>query len=198
MSRVRRWLQPSLMRRLVVAQIATAALLWLVLAFYVTRDISIESRAGDLAQMRLGAAMVLPLAQALAGQPDLLRETAQRVDAYQRASITPGDGPSVLQLPRIYLWRDGQLVYRSADARAEFPIERMGALFEVSVDGLPWRAYAEDSADGRARFAAMAPASADAAGLTPWSRGWLVLPLLVSLPLLVIPARLSVRFALRP
>ncbi|NJN00257.1 MAG: hypothetical protein HC793_00825 [Aquincola sp.] len=44
----------------------------------------------------------------------------------------------------------------------------------------------------------MAPASPQAAGLTPWSRGWLLLPLLVSLPLLVIPAWLSVRFALRP
>lgn len=198
MGQLRRWLQPSLVRRLVLAQIATAALLWLALALYVAREVSIESSEGDLAQMRQGAAMILPLAQALHGQPELLRQTAQRIDAYQRANITPHEGQTVLQLPRIYLWRDGQLLYRSADAQSELPIQRTGALFEVPVDGLAWRAYAEDSADGRIRFAAMAPASAEAAGLTPWSRGWLVLPLLVSLPLLVIPAWLSVRFALRP
>lgn len=197
-SRVRRWLRPSLVRRLVVAQVATASLLWLALAVYVAHDISIESSEGDLAQMRLGAAMVLPLAQALEAQPELLRETVQRVDAYQRANITHIEGQSMLQLPRIYLWRDGRLVYRSADAKAELRVERTGVLFEVSVDGLAWRAYAEDSPDGRTRFAAMTPASPEASGLTPWSRGWLVLPLLVSLPLLVIPAWLSVRFALRP
>lgn len=198
MGRSQRWLQPSLVRRLVVAQIATAALLWLALAVYVARDISIESSEGDLAQMRMGAAIVLPLTQALEGQPELLRQTVQRIDAFQRADVTPVEGQSMLRLPRLYLWHDGQLLYQSADAHEELSIKRTGALFEVSVDGLPWRAYAEDSADGRARFAAMAPASPEAAGLTPWSRGWLVLPLLVSLPLLVIPAWLSVRFALRP
>lgn len=195
---LRRCIQPSLVRRLVVAQVVTAALLWVGLAFYVARDISMGSSANDLAQMRMGAAMILPLAQALDGQPELLRQTVERTDAYQRASILPEERQSDMRLPRLYLWRDGRLVYRSADAQAELSIERTGVLFGVSVDGLAWRAYAEDSEDGRTRFAAMAPASPEAAGLTPWSRGWLVLPLLVSLPLLVIPAWLSVRFALRP
>lgn len=197
-ARMQRWLQPSLMRRLVVAQVVTAALLWVALAFYVARDITMGSSASDLAQMRRGAAMILPLAQALDGQPELLRQTMERIDAFQRASMIPEDLQSDMPLPRLYLWHDGRLVYRSADARAELSIERAGVLFDVSVDGHAWRAYAEDSGDGRARFAAMAPATPEAAGLTPWSRGWLVLPLLVSLPLLVIPAWLSVRFALRP
>ena len=198
MERVRRWMQPSLVRRLVVAQVVTAALLWVALALYVARDISMGSSAGDLAQMRTGAAMMLPLAQALHGQPELLRQTAERVDAFQRASIVPEEQQPDLRMPRLYLWRDGRLVYRSADAQAELPVPRVGVLFDVSVDGQAWRAYAEDSADGRTRFAAMAAASPQAAGVTPWSRGWLVLPLLVSLPLLVMPAWLSVRFALRP
>ena len=197
-ARLRRWLRPSLVRRLVLAQVITAALLWLALAAYVAHDLSMESNDGDLAQMRTGAAMVLPLAQALHDQPELLRQTLQRIDDFQRANVTPRDAQSMLQLPRIFLWRDGQLIYQSADAKATLPVERTQVLFQVSVDGLPWRAYAEDSADGRARFAAMTPASIEAAGLAPWSRGWLVLPLLVSLPLLVIPAWLSVRFTLRP
>lgn len=198
MERLPRWMHRSLVRRLVVAQIVTAALLWVGLAFYVARDISMGSSASDLAQMRTGAAMILPLVQALDAQPELLRQTVERIDAFQRASMIPEDRQSDMRLPRLYLWHDGRLVYRSSDAQAELPIERTGALFDVAVDGLAWRAYAEDSKDGRTRFAAMAPATPEAAGLTPWSRGWLVLPLLVSLPLLVIPAWLSVRFALRP
>lgn len=194
-----RWWQPSLVRRLVIAQMITAGLLWVALAFYVARDIAMGSSASDLAQMRKGAAMILPLAEALDTQPELLRRTIESADAFQRASILPEEATTTtLQLPRLYLWRDGRLVYRSADAQDELRVERVGVLFEVSVDGQAWRAYAEDSADGRTRFAAMAPATPQAAGLTPWSRGWLLLPLLVSLPLLVIPAWLSVRFALRP
>lgn len=195
---LRRWLQPSLVRRLVLAQVVTAALLWVALASYVARDISMGTREGDLAQMRLGAALLLPLARALEGQPELLRRTVERTDAFQRAVVLPEDRQSDLHLPRLYLWHEGRLVYRSADAQAAPAIVRTGVLLDVTVDGLAWRVYAEDSADGRTRFAAMAPATTEAAGLTPWSHGWLVLPLLVSLPLLVLPAWLSVRFALRP
>ena len=198
MERLRRRMQPSLMRRLVVAQVVTAALLWVGLALYVARDISMGSRESDLALMRTGAATILPLAQALEAQPELLRQTVERIDAFQRASMIPEDPQSDMRLPRLYLWHDGRLVYRSTDAQGELPVERTGVLFDVLVDGMAWRAYAEDSGDGRTRFAVMAPATPEAAGLTPWSRGWLVLPLLVSLPLLVIPAWLSVRFALRP
>jgi signal transduction histidine kinase len=197
-SHIKRWLQPSLTRRLVLAQIATATLMWVALAVLVVRDLSTDASEGDLAQMRMGAAMVLPLAQALEGQPALLRQSLKHIDDFQRANVMSGDSLSNLQMPRIFLWRDGQLIYRSADAKNEPTIERTQALFEVSVNGLPWRAYAEDSADGRARFAAMSPATIEAAILAPWSRSWLVLPLLVSLPLLLIPAWLSVRFALRP
>jgi signal transduction histidine kinase len=197
LDRVKRWLQPSLTRRLVLAQVATAALLWLALAAYVARDMSMESDYSDLSQMRAGAAVALPLAQALEGQPEMLRQTLQRLDAFQRANV-PQVVQEKLQLPRIFLWRDGRLIYQSVDADTAPPIDRTKALLKVSLNGLPWHVYAEDSADGRARFAVLAPASYEAVGLAPWSYGWLVLPLLVSLPLLVIPAWLSVRFALRP
>jgi two-component system sensor histidine kinase QseC len=198
MDRVKHWLQPSLVRRLVLAQITTAALLWLVLAAFVARDMSMSSAEDDLSQMRQGAAMVLPLAQALDAQPGLIHQTMQHIDEFQRANVTPNEAQSMLQMPRLYLWRDGDLLYRSADAMTTPVIAQTKTLFEVPVDGLPWRVYAEDSADGRMRFAVMTPGTPEAAGLSPWSRGWLVLPLLVSLPLLIVPAWLSVRFALRP
>jgi signal transduction histidine kinase len=198
MGRAKRWLQPSLVRRLVLAQITTAALLWLVLAAYVARDMSMSSAESDLSQMRQGAAMVLPLVQALDKQPELILQTMRHIDEFQRSSVIPTDAQSMLQMPRLYLWRNGQLVYRSVDTSTAPAIQQTKALFEVTVEGLPWRVYAEDSTDGRTRFAVMTPGTPEAAGLSPWSRGWLVLPLLVSLPLLIVPAWLSVRFALRP
>lgn len=195
---LRRCLQPSLSRRLVVAQMVTAALLWLALAWYASNEIQIDARDSDLAQMRLGAKIMLPLAQALETQPELLRQTAQRIDELHRSMAIPNHESTTLKLPRIFLWRDGRLVYRSPDASDNLVIDQLGVLLDKSVDGLPWRVYAEDSIDKRSRFAVMAPGSPQAYGFNPWSRTWLVVPLLVSLPLLVIPAWLSVRFALRP
>lgn len=198
---VRRWLQPSLVRRLVLAQMATAAVLWVASVAYVLHFGSAQSSEGDLAQMRLGASLVLPLATALEREPLLLRQTLQRIDDFQRANqsaLVEDAAAAGFQFARIYLWRDAQLVYRSADALGEPAIDRDGALVEVLVDGRRWRAFAEVSADGRARFAAITPASIDAAGVTPWSKSWLAFPLIVSLPLLILPAWWSVRFALRP
>ncbi len=204
--RLRPWLRkwwwqtsrPSLTRRLVLAQMAVAALLWLLLMGFVAQQIEMGSKADDLALMRAGASIVLPLAHALRTQPELLQQTLRRLDDFQRANVVPASGQSMLRMPRVYLWGDSQLLYNSIDAPPNWKAEQTGALFTITMDGLPWHAYAEESVDGRYRFATMAPASTDAAGLTPWSTSWMVLPLLVSLPLLVLPAWWSVRFALRP
>jgi two-component system sensor histidine kinase QseC len=196
----KRFVQPSLVRRLVLAQMLTVALLWVLLAAFLGRQISSETIDNDLEQMRMGAALVLPLAHHLADQPALLRATLQRLDMFQRTYAAPGSRQANLTLtpPRLYVWWDGVLVFRSVDAEPGFTIQPQRALQQLTLDGLPWRVYAEDSADKRARFASLAPASLEAYGVTPWSRGWLVLPLLVTLPLLVLPAWLSVRLALRP
>jgi signal transduction histidine kinase len=195
---VQRWLAPSLVRRLVVAQMVTAALLWAALAGYASTQLGFDSQDYDLEMMRAGARVVLPLAIALQTQPELLQQTIQRLDEFQRSNAAPEAAREVVQMPRIYLWRGNQLFYRSSDAWADIQLEASGSLVKLTLNNLPWRAYAEDSADKKWRFAAVVPASPAAAGLTPWSRAWVVAPLLLSLPLLFIPAWWSVRLALRP
>jgi signal transduction histidine kinase len=195
---LRRWLQPSLVRRLVLAQMGTAALLWLALAGWAAVELFYQASDDDLEQMRMGAGMVLQLAAALESRPEQLRQSLQRIDTFHRSTVVPNSALHALALPRFYLWREGQLVYRSSDAQADFTLDPTGALVDVVVNGLPWHGYAEDSQDKRWRFAAVTPASAQAFGLSPWSRAWLVTPLLISLPLLLLPAWWSVRFALRP
>jgi two-component system, OmpR family, sensor histidine kinase QseC len=202
---LKRWLQPSLVRRLVLAQMATSALLWVILAGLISLEVEDDDEAKTRDIMRRGAAVVLPLVQALDAQPELLVQSLRRLDDFQRsvgspAGVPAGASSSAPQMPRIYVWREGQLTYRSSDADANFKVEiRSGEpLPKVTVNGLPWHQYVEDSPDKRLRFVALAPATLEAYGFTPWSRSWLLLPLMVSLPLLLLPAWLSVRLALRP
>jgi signal transduction histidine kinase len=199
MATLRRWLQPSVVRRLMLAQMGTAALLWLALAVWAHVQFRAYTGENDLEQMRVGSSLALQLAAALESQPEQLRESLQRIDTFQRLFVVPNSATfASLQLPRLYLWRNGQVVYRSPDAQADFKLETTGALVDLDINGTPWRGYAEDSVDKQWRFAAITPATVEAFGLTPWSTEWLVTPLLISMPLLLLPAWLSVRFALRP
>ena len=205
MGLLKRALQPSLVRRLVLAQMATSALLWVILVGVISMQVEEDDEENTRDIMRRGAAVVLPLAQALQVQPELLAQSLRRLDEFQRTVGSParasaGSGAREPQLPRMYLWRDGQLAYSSIDADANFKVEARSSepLHRVMVNGMPWHQYVEDSADKRIRFVALAPATLEAYGFTPWSRSFLLLPLLVSLPLLLLPAWLSVRMALRP
>jgi two-component system, OmpR family, sensor histidine kinase QseC len=206
---LKRWLQPSLVRRLVLAQMATSALLWVILAGVISLEVEDDDEAKTRDIMRRGAAVVLNLAQALDAQPELLAQSIRGLDDFQRsvgspAGVSAGASAGVTdrapQLPRIYVYRDGQLIYRSSDADANLKLEahRGESLHKVTVNGMPWHQYVEDSPDKRFRFVALAPATLEAYGFTPWSRSWLLLPLMVSLPLLLLPAWLSVQLALRP
>jgi len=194
----RAFVEPSLTRRLVVAQMITATLVWAVimgvLRWQITQDA--DTSTEDLA--RQGAAMVLPLVVALQDRPAELQAALQGLDRFQRSSAAPTPEQPDMQLPRIYVWRDGKLIYRSADAAEDFTVDTLGRLHERTLAGKPWRIYAEDTADHRVRFAAQMPAGDDALGVQFWSRGFLLLPLLNSLPFLIVPAWISVRLALRP
>jgi two-component system sensor histidine kinase QseC len=147
---------------------------------------------------RQGAAVVLPLVQALADQPRQLQDAIERIDNFQRSFQAPSSEQRDFVLPRLYAWWDGRQIYRSKDAAPEIAVSVPGRLQAVTLAGRTWLQYVEDSADKRARFAVLLPAGAALFGINLWSRSLLVLPLIISLPLLVLPAWLSVRLALRP
>jgi two-component system sensor histidine kinase QseC len=191
-------LQPSVTRRLVLAQLATVALLWLALLGYANWQSRVDAMAASEDLARQGAALVLPLVRALADQPERLRETLQGIDGFQRSLQAPTSKQAAYQFPMLFAWWDGRQVYRSADAPEPGPLPPSGRMVRIERDGKGQVVYSEQSADGRARFLVIAPWDDLALGITLWSRSLLVAPLLISLPLLVLPAWLSVRLALRP
>ena len=199
---MRRWLtavlHPSVTRRLVLAQLATVALLWLTLLGYVNWQARTDAMAASEDLARQGAALVLPLVRALADQPERVEETMRGIDGFQRSLQAPTSKQAAYQFPMLYAWWDGRPVYRSADAPEPGPLPPDGRMVRIERDGKGQVAYSEQSAAGRARFLVIAPWDDLALGITLWSRGLLVVPLLISLPLLVLPAWLSVRLALRP
>lgn len=196
------WWAPSLTRRLVVAQLTLTATIWVAALAWVSASVEQEEEHVALALAQRGADVVFSVVQAARAQPADLADALARLDAYQRAFLGADEDEPTRTLPKLLVWDDDRALYRSADA----PVQEIdgalpaaqGSLVPVEVAGRPMRAYSRVSTDGRTRFVALLPSAAESSGLTPWSRGILVLPLLLSIPLLALPAWLSVRLALRP
>jgi len=66
------------------------------------------------------------------------------------------------------------------------------------VGGVHWRARSRASADGMLHMTFIAPADWKNVTMTVNSRGLYMMPLLISIPFLLVPAWLSIRLALRP
>ena len=189
--------QPSLVRRLVLAQMATIAVMWLGVLGILLWQSSADADLASEDQARKGAAVILPLVSALAEQPAQRDTLLQAVDAFQRSMQVPSPRQQGFSLPRLYVWLDAKLIYQSPDAPAGLQVQRLDSLQDLSLDSKQWRLYAQESPDKRARLAVLIPVSDDNS-LPFWSRGLLLQPLVVSLPLLVFPAWLVIRGALRP
>ena len=194
----KRWLAPSLTRRLVVAQMVLAAILWIAALAAIGISIEQEDEQLSIGLARRGADAVFSVVAATRDQPARMADALQKLDAYQRAFVGVTEDAPMRVLPKLLVWNRGAIVYRSADAPADLNIAATDTLVPVQVAGRPMRAYARESADAQTKLLVLLPSMAESSGLTFWSRGVLLLPLLISLPLLIVPAWLSVRLALRP
>ncbi len=194
-------LVPSLVRRLVLAQAVTCGLLWGVMLAFVLHESNTENRNNEQQLMNLAAELVLPLAKALDGQPEELTNALGRIDALQRGLFLATIDEDAFKKPVFFLWDGDQLLYKSSTAQTMTRPKARSLnkdIQEISVAGLPWLILSTNSQDQRFHFSLMVPANAEAIGFSPFSRALLVAPLLISLPFLLIPAWLSVQFALKP
>ena len=187
---------PSLTRRLVLAQMALLLVLWLGSIGYFIYDIAYINRWYEPKQMRERAEMILTVMEGLADRPAQLNDALRRIDEFQRDENRERDDPGV----RVTMnaWFGGELVYQSPGEPGVMATTRLDEI-ETSVQyDRRVRTYARESSRSSARVVLILPGDATKVFLTLWSSGTVLLPLLVSLPLLLVPGWLSVRLALRP
>jgi two-component system, OmpR family, sensor kinase len=193
----RLWLrlrQRSLLKRLVLAQLALLTLLWTLLFGLIVWE-SREGR-GVLDYPPLFE-VLLSSAEGLRDHPEAQLRSLRAMDKMLRDEVDDIDADSDA-VAQMQVWQDGQLVYRSA-GRA--PLRQPPASDQVSrlrgEDGRQWIVRSQSSADGRTTVTVLVP-DAWRVLITLHSRSLYLTPLIVSLPFLVLPAWWSVRLALRP
>lgn len=187
----RRVRRPSLVRRLLFAQMAMMTLLWsLAVALVVS-----SAMTDDLSTIDASQRSMLLVAQNLADRPTRQYESLRAMDLALRNAF--GNDNDASLSPSVIVWQLGRQIYRSDGVPSDIANSRPDIGETVEADGKSWRARTIESPSGKTSVTLVTPG-----GLQLWltfqSRGYYLLPLVVSVPFLLFPAWLSIRLALRP
>ncbi|MFH0130094.1 HAMP domain-containing sensor histidine kinase [Variovorax sp. EL159] len=191
--RWKNWKQPSLMRRLLLAQMGVVALLWTMAIALLLYD-SYEDP--ELLKYDKIFQTVTSIAQNLADRPDKQQETLAAFDAALLETVGDGDAASDTS-PVMQVWQRGKLIYRSTAAVPVILNSAPNLIETVKAGGREWRARTLASPNSDTSVMLAEP-SVWRLTVTVMYRGFYLLPLVISLPFLIFPAWLSVRLALRP
>lgn len=189
----RAWWRPTLVRRLMVAQLLLLTLLWSLLVGLAVID-GVEN-GGTLNQLAVYDA-VISIAENLAATPAAQQQSLRAMERAVRADFESGLIPELA--PHLQVWQDGRLVYRTRGALPVIDGSGREGIETIDIQGRRWSMRTRLSPRSNTRVAMLAPSEPWNFFLTLNSRGFYLLPLMISLPFLLLPAWLSIRLALRP
>lgn len=191
-ARWQRWTRPTLVRRLLLAQMATLGLLWsLAVGLLLFEAFGQELYGADAAYDAIGS-----VAGNLADLPERQYASLRTIDIALREAY--GDKNDAAMAPSILVWQAGRLVYKSDGVPEGIRNTQLGVVEKLFVEGKHWRASTRQYANADTRVALVMPGDQQQLILTFNSRGYYMLPLIISTPFLLLPAWLSIRVALRP
>ncbi|WP_052140501.1 ATP-binding protein [Janthinobacterium lividum] len=182
--------RPTLVRRLMMAQMLMLTVLWSLAVAYVLFEGT--SEASTVSRGVLHA--IISVADNLAEQPQRQEQSLRAIDEALREEFEMGQVPELA--PRILVWREGKLVYKSPAAPSGIRSAGPEQMEVVYIKGQAWRS--RSLAEGTTRVTVLEVGGAWQFFVTINSRGYYLLPLLISLPFLLVPAWLSIRLAMRP
>ncbi|OFA02879.1 ATP-binding protein [Duganella sp. HH101] len=185
--------EPTLVRRLMVVQVALVLVMWggvIALIIYEGGDsISYLSSPKSFDA-------VFSVAENLASQPALQQKILLAFDDAQREDF---DASGLHSLgPMLMVWQGGRLIYLSKGAFPGLRGKGLDELETVYLQGERYRARSMRSHRSDTLVTLAAPVGWMNLFMKINSRGYFLLPLLISLPLLPLPAWWSIRIAMRP
>lgn len=192
-ARLARPFRPSLVRRLLLAQVGLLALLWLLVVVWLVYQSQHDQ--SELAQDQRYD-MILAVADGLADRPAEQGRALAEIDRFQRSTEGIEDEP---EMRMSLIVRQGDaLLFASPGIPLELRTTWPGVLEKVAAGDRRWRIRSRVSARSGIEVTLVKPAEVANALLIFSVRGFVLLPLLFCLPFLILPAWLSVRLALRP
>ncbi|WP_255754569.1 HAMP domain-containing sensor histidine kinase [Massilia sp. erpn] len=185
--------EPSLIKRLLLAQMALLTLLWSLGVAFV-----INESGNDLTLIGMNSIYdsFVEVTDSLEGLPEKQRASLAKLDGALRDNYS--DLHEDTFAPRIIVTGHGREIYRSPNTPGGLLPRQVEEIETLYKDGRRWRARTRAVAPSGTRMTVLVPADAGQIFFTFNSRGFYLLPLLISIPVLLLPAWLSIRMALRP
>jgi two-component system, OmpR family, sensor histidine kinase QseC len=191
--------EPSLVRRLLVAQMGLLALLWTVVFIYAATENGTDAPVLKETSVYHAVATV---ADHLADAPARQYHSLAALDLAIHQRYADADGVKELA-PGLLVLQRSAVVYRSphlprgADAESFVASAVSDATRNYDDGRLKWRVRVVTGTDGT-RVAMFVPRGGWHMFITLASHGYYLVPMVISLPFLLLPAWLSIRLALRP
>ena len=139
--------------------------------------------------------LILGVVDTLFDEPDRLRRTLPHIDRFLSSDYAVSDRPG--GRVNAIVFDRSHVLFASPGIDPSLRNKRLGVMEELDTGGQHWNAITRQSTQSGLRVMLLAP-SASGVWMTLTLKGFLIMPLVVSLPLLVLPAWLSMRLALRP
>ncbi|WP_299998306.1 HAMP domain-containing sensor histidine kinase [uncultured Cedecea sp.] len=184
---------PTLVRRIMVAQMLLLTLLWcLFLTFVLWEDL----RSPSILTGNKTYDAVFTLVQSMDERPQDLSVVLDAFSKALREGYGGGEDPE-LSISLI-VRKNKALIYSSDGAPTGVINTRVGEIQRIQNEGRAWTSRTLKSENGDIEITLLTPAAGWNFYFYLNSRGYYILPLLVCIPFLLFPAWLSIRIAMRP
>ncbi|PUA17744.1 HAMP domain-containing sensor histidine kinase [Glaciimonas sp. PCH181] len=191
----KRLLRPTLVRRLLMAQMLLLTVIWSLLLGYVS--LATNANTNNLLNSQATYNAVLNVIDNLVDAPAQRRYHAiYLLDLALREEYDVEKTPELA--PALVVRQGKDLIYQSEGAPVGVMPTMSDAIQIFHVNGVRWKARTDRSKNSDISVTISVPSDKLQFFITLNSHGYYILPLLISLPFLLIPAWLSLRFGLRP
>ncbi|WP_312687501.1 ATP-binding protein [Kosakonia sp.] len=184
---------PTLVRRIMIAQMVLLTLLWCLFLTYVLWE---DLRSPPILT---GNKTYETLFTVIDSMDDRPQDRANVLAAFSKAlqeDYGGGDDPELSV--SLIVRKNNAILFSSAGAPTGVTNTRYGEIQRIQSDGRTWTSRTLMSGNSDAEVTLITPAGGWNFFIYLNSRGYYILPLLVCIPFLVFPAWLSIRIAMRP
>lgn len=185
--------KPTLVRRIALTQLLLLAFLWFS---FLTWVIVSNLRNPDALALNNFYDALLTATDKIQDNPAVRYELLRQLDSSLREGY--GVGKHLELSIAVIIRKEGKVIYATDKAPLHIHNTNYGIIQKVESEGEIWLSRTVKSSLSDAEATLVTPAGVWSFFVRVNSHGYYLLPLLISLPFLLIPAWISVRFAMRP
>ncbi|NCF04669.1 MULTISPECIES: sensor histidine kinase [Kosakonia] len=189
----RRLKTPTLVRRIMIAQMLLLTLLWCLFLTYILWE---NLRSPSMLLGNKTYETILTLVDRMDDRPQDLTDVLEKFSKALREGYGGGEDPE-LSISLI-VRKNKAIIYSSDGAPTGVKNTLYGKIQSIESEGRTWTSRTLKSGNSDAEVTLVTPAGGWNFFIYLNSRGYYILPLLVCIPFLLFPAWLSIRIAMRP